>query len=209
MITDLEQIIEMEQRYRTTFINSLPGFKNLQLVGTIDKDGISNLSLFNSVFHIGASPPLLGMVFRPESYERDTLKNIMDNGQYTLNNVLPQWYENAHQTSARFEPNISEFRACGFTPAYIPRFKAPFVQESTVKIGMSFLDIMDIAYNKTYILVGEIVMVQMEDGLVADDGFVDHQKAGSVTVSGLDSYYSTNELGRLAYAKPVEKAKKV
>jgi flavin reductase (DIM6/NTAB) family NADH-FMN oxidoreductase RutF len=128
MLTGLEQIIDMDQRYRATFINSLPGFKNLQMVGTIDRDGISNIGLFNSIFHLGANPPLLGMVFRPESYERDTLKNIMNNGQYTLNNVLPQWYENAHQTSAHYSPDESEFRSCQFTPVYIDKFKSPFVQ---------------------------------------------------------------------------------
>lgn len=32
------------------------------MLGTINKDGISNLGLFNSIFHVGANPPLLEMI---------------------------------------------------------------------------------------------------------------------------------------------------
>ncbi len=88
--SDLEQ---MDNRYRATLINSLPGFKCLQLVGTLSENGHSNLGVFNSIFHLGASPALLGMVFRPGSADHDTLTNIKKNGTYTLNNVLASFYE--------------------------------------------------------------------------------------------------------------------
>ncbi len=32
-------ISAMEKRYRTTFINSLPGYKSLHMLGTVNKDG--------------------------------------------------------------------------------------------------------------------------------------------------------------------------
>ena len=50
-------------------------------------------------------------------------------------------------------------------------------------------------------LIGEIVHVLMDDDVVALDGYVDHLKAGTVTVAGLDSYFETKHLGRLPYAK--------
>ncbi|MFM8849082.1 MAG: hypothetical protein ACKOE5_01635, partial [Cytophagales bacterium] len=34
------------------------------------------------------------------------------------------------------------------------------------------------------------------------DGFVDIEKAKSITCSGLDSYHTTQRLARLSYAKP-------
>ena len=36
---------------------------------------------------------------------------------------------------------------------------------------------------------------------IENDGFIDLEKAGSVTVSGLDSYHVTKKLARLSYAK--------
>ncbi|OYX95186.1 MAG: flavin reductase, partial [Sphingobacteriia bacterium 35-40-5] len=111
-------ISAMEKRYRTTFINSLPGYRSLHMLGTVNKEGISNLGLFNSVFHIGANPPFLGMVFRPDGNDHDSLDNIIQTKEYTLNNVLPEWFKQAHQTSARFPSGLSEFEPCGFKEFY-------------------------------------------------------------------------------------------
>lgn len=191
----------MEKQYRTNFINSLPGYKCLHMLGTVNKEGISNLALFNSVFHLGADPPLLGVVFRPGSNDHDSLENIKLTGQYTLNNVLPEWYRQAHKTSARFPTGYSEFGPCGFTEFYKDNLKAPFVMQSSIKIGMEMREIIDISVNKTTLLIGEITQVIFEEGVVAKDGYVDHIRAGTITVAGLDSYFTTQELGRLAYAK--------
>lgn len=200
-----DQISAMEKRYRTTFINSLPGYKCLQMLGTISEKGNTNLALFNSVFHLGANPALLGMIFRPDGDEHDSLENIKQTGQYTLNNVLPDWFQNAHQTSARYPSGYSEFEPCGFEEYYFKDFKAPFVKQSSIKIALEMRDLIDIPINNTRMLIGEILYVLMEDNYVEADGYVDHLKAGTVTVVGLDSYFSTNHLGRLAYAKFVAK----
>jgi flavin reductase (DIM6/NTAB) family NADH-FMN oxidoreductase RutF len=194
-------ISEMEKRYRTCLINSLPGYKSLHLVGTVDPYGTTNLCLFNSVFHIGANPPLLGMVCRPDMPNHDTLSNILATGCYTLNNVLPQWYQHAHQTSANYPSGKSEFELCGFTESFSDKFKAPFVEQSTVKIGMELRRTIDIDINNTTIVIGEIMQVVLDESIIGNDGYIDHGKAGSITVTGLDSYYTTQPLGRLAYAK--------
>lgn len=202
MMITANQLSEMEKHYRTTLINSLPGYKTLQMVGTISEDGITNLGLFNSVFHVGANPPLLGMVFRPDGPDHDTLNNIQSVGYYTLNNVLPEWYQQAHQASARYPTEVSEFDLCGFKKLYTKGFKAPFIQQSTIRIGLELRDTIDVEINNTTIVIGEITHILLEDSLIGADGYVDHIQAKTVTVAGLDSYFTTNALGRMAYAKP-------
>lgn len=196
-----DHISVMEKRFRTTFINSLPGYKCLQLLGTVSEGGITNLGLFNSVFHLGADPALLGIIFRPDGDDHDSLKNIIQTREYTLNNVLPEWFKQAHQTSARFPSGHSEFEPCGFKESYLEGFKAPFVAQSSIQIGLEMRELIDISINNTKMLIGEIVHVSMDDSILESDGNVDHLKAGTVTVSGLDSYFTTSHLGRLAYAK--------
>ena len=100
-------IESFEQRYRANFINSLSGYKSAYLVGTQGKDN-SNLAIFNSVFHIGANPALIGMISRPNSVPRHTLENIRLNKFYTLNHVETSFLKQAHQTSARYESYQSE-----------------------------------------------------------------------------------------------------
>ncbi|MEE1885451.1 flavin reductase family protein [Pedobacter flavus] len=193
---------EMEKGYRTTLINSLPGFKCLQLVGTISENGHSNVGVFNSIFHVGASPALLGMVFRPNSKDHDTLKNIERTGNYTFNNVNEDFYQKAHQTSARYPSGCSEFVECGLTEFFIPEFESPFVAESTIKIGLDLKEILPLKINDTTILIGEVVHIVLNENLLRKDGYVDHELAKTVTVSGLDSYFNAQHISRLNYAKP-------
>ncbi|MEZ4904245.1 MAG: flavin reductase [Spirosomataceae bacterium] len=131
--TDIQN---MEQRHRAAFINSLGGFKSVNLVGTKNNAGQTNLAIFNSIVHIGANPPLIGLVVRPDSAERHTLENILETSFYTLNHLNEDIYDKAHQTSARYPRAVSEFEAVRLTPSYQNDFFAPFVKESYIQIGV-------------------------------------------------------------------------
>ena len=97
MIIDKNKIEQLEQRYRTTLINSLAGFRQAVLVGTQSSEGHHNLAIFNSLIHLGAHPALYGLINRPDSVQRDTLQNIISTKSYTLNYVKAEAYEKAHQ----------------------------------------------------------------------------------------------------------------
>jgi flavin reductase (DIM6/NTAB) family NADH-FMN oxidoreductase RutF len=191
----------MDRLFRTTFINSISGFKSLQMVGTKGVNGSSNLAVFNSIFHVGAHPPYIGMVVRPDGNDHETFQNILATKVYTLNNVLENSFMASHQTSARYAVGQSEFEACGFTEEYVDDFPAPFVKESNIKIGLEFKEFLPILLNKTKIVIGEVKFILIDDEIVSADGFVDLGQANSVTSAGLDAYYTTNPLGRLTYAK--------
>jgi flavin reductase (DIM6/NTAB) family NADH-FMN oxidoreductase RutF len=203
MITfNSQELAEQEKRYRTNFINSLSGFKSLQLLGTTNADGLPNLAVFNSIFHVGANPPYIGLVVRPDGPEHDTLRNIISKGFYTLNNVCEEFYQQAHQTSARYASGESEFTACGLQEEYIDDFPVPFVQESSIQIGLKLKETLSVASNGTTIIIGEVVLIQLDEKYLLEDGTIDLEAAGSLTVAGLDSYHRTQKIGRLAYAKP-------
>ena len=196
------ELAEQEKHYRTNLINSLSGFKSLQLLGTKNQNGATNLAVFNSVFHVGANPPYLGLVVRPDGPEHDTLKNILSQENYTLNNVKEEFYQQAHQTSARYVSGESEFKACGFNEEYIVDFPVPFVKESSIQIGLKLKEVIPVKVNGTTIVIGEIMLIRLDEKYLLNDGIVDLEAAGSITVAGLDSYHRTQKIGRLAYAKP-------
>lgn len=204
-----DDIEAQDKRFRTTFINSLSGFKSVQLLGTVDQSGKTNLAIFNSIFHVGANPPYLGLVVRPDGPEHDTLKNIQQSGEYTLNNVQESYYQRAHQTSARYLSGESEFEACGFSPEFMEGFKAPFVKEASIKIGLKLKEILPVSTNGTTIVIGEIAYIQLPENCLSADGYVDLELAGSITCAGLDSYHRTEKIGRLAYAKPGVETKEI
>ncbi|MBD1583043.1 flavin reductase family protein [Pseudoalteromonas sp. S16_S37] len=200
-----QDIENLDKQTRVHFINSLSGFKSANLIGTVDDQGQENLAIVSSVFHLGAHPPLIGMIMRPHSVPRDTLENILQTGQYTINHINADIVEKAHQTSARYNKDVSEFKAVGLTPYYTGSCIAPFVKESKLKMAVELKSTQTIELNQTVLVIGEITDVYLEnDKAYCQDGFLDLEKLNTVSISGLDRYHTTSGLIRLSYAKPNE-----
>ncbi len=191
-----------ERFYRTNLINSLTGFKSVSLIGTVNRNGQTNLGVFSSIVHMGSDPALIGYINRPRKAAPHTLANIESTGFYTMNHIIPSFLGKAHQTSAKYPETVSEFEEVGLTPQYIDNFPAPFVGESLVRYGLTLQEIVPIEINDTFLVIGKIHAIQLENGLVMPDGFIDLHKAATVCSNGIDSYYETKPLGRLSYAKP-------
>ena len=196
------QIAQMEKLKRTAFVNSLSGFKSLNMIGTKSNSRQTNLSIINSVCHIGANPPLMGFISRPNSVERHTLENILETNYYSINHVNQNIFKKAHQTSARYARHQSEFDETGLTPIYKNSFSAPFVEESSIQMGLELKELLPIKINDTLLIIGEILDVYFPDDVLQEDGVLDIEKAGTVVGSSLDGYHTTQLINRLKYAKP-------
>ncbi|MBS9463034.1 flavin reductase [Flagellimonas sp. 389] len=196
-----EDIQQLDKVTCLKIINSVTGIKPANLLGTIDNKGRTNLAIFSSIIHLGSNPALLGFIVRPAGeVPRHTYENIKENGVYTINHIHPKFTENAHYTSAKFDDSISEFERCSFTEEFITDFKAPFVKESTFKMGMNFKDAIPIPLNGTIMVIGEIEhLVYPDDAMVADD--IDLEVSNSVGISGLNSYYALKKIGKYPYAR--------
>ena len=202
---DAHTIGEMDRFYRSNLINSVTGFKSINLLGSRDGKGISNLAVFSQIIHLGANPALIGILFRPVIEGLNSMKNIEETGTFTLNHILPSFIDKAHWTSAKW--NVSEFEAVGLTEQYLENFDAPFVKESNVKIGLSYQEKHFLPINGTTLVVGKIVLIHIPEGTLESDGFVDLQKVNSVSGVGSDGYFDGQKITRYAYAKPGTKPK--
>jgi flavin reductase (DIM6/NTAB) family NADH-FMN oxidoreductase RutF len=201
MQINMEQMNNVDDRYRAHFINSLSGYKSANLIGTVDQNGQQNLSIVSSVFHLGASPPLIGMIVRPHSAPRHTLENIIETGYYTVNHVNAAIYQQAHKTSAQYDKSTSEFEAVGLTPEVRDTHCAPYVVESHLQIGVKYVSHQTLVVNNTVMVIGQIIDVTVPEVAVQQDGYIDIASLDTVAVSGLDCYHTTHSLARLPYAK--------
>jgi flavin reductase (DIM6/NTAB) family NADH-FMN oxidoreductase RutF len=167
--TDIET---WERLYRANFVNSLTGFKSASLIGTVNGNGQPNLAVFSSIVHIGSNPALVGFINRPEAGFAHTLGNIRATGSYTLNHIHPSFVNKAHQTSAKYSVHVNEFDAVGLTPAFVEGIAAPFVKESRVKYALTVAEIIPIPLNGTFLVIGNIRCVLLEEDIVTADGFL-------------------------------------
>lgn len=197
-----DDILNLEKIFRINLINSAPGFKSANLIGTQSPTGTPNLAAFSSVIHLGSNPPLLGFILRPPVVPRHTYENIQATGAYTINHIHDAIYQQAHQTSAKYEADVSEFDACHLTPEYTDALTAPYVQESLLKIGMRYVEEHTVQANQTILIVGKIVELIVPKAYVGEDGFIDLERAKTVAISGADAYCQTHRLDRLPYARP-------
>ena len=122
----LTDIQNWSRFYRGNFINSLSGFKSASLIGTVDSNRQTNLAIFSNIIHLGADPALIAFQNRPKEAAPHTIANIEATGVYTINHIQENFIAQAHQTSAKYSADVSEFTATGLTAQFIENIKAPF-----------------------------------------------------------------------------------
>ena len=206
---DEEDIENLDKVYRINLINSCSGYKSANLIGSVSKEGVNNLAIFSSITHLGSNPPLLGFFLRPtEIVPRHTYLNIKENSYYTINSVQLEFADKAHHTSAKYDREISEFDIAKIESENINNFPAPYVKSSSVKIGMKFVEEIKINYNKSRLIVGKIVELNVDDNLVTNDGFINLSDAKVATISGCDGYSFPKSNSRKGYQKPKKSWKK-
>ncbi len=191
----------MPRQQRAAFVNSLSGFKPANLVGSIDAQGRTNLAVMSSVVHLGSDPALLALVIRPGGEDRHTLHNILETQAFSINHVTGDIIDAAHQTAARYPRHVCEFAATGLTPLWADGFSAPLVEQASVKLGLTLREHQELAINGTHLVIGEIVFADLDPGWLNPAGGVDLHRAGTVALSGLDTYHAAPPLKRMAYAK--------
>jgi len=202
MILTDKDLTAMEKLKQVQLVTSLPGAKPLCLVGTKSTSGVSNLAPFSSITHLGSIPPLIGMVTRPDTVERHTLKNILDTECWTLSHVCESIKQAAHQCSAKYPADTSEFVATGLNEECYPDFHAPAVAEAKIKLGLSLEEIIPIKANQTKLIVGKVQFIDIEDSLLREDGSLDLISAGTLASTALDTYFSLHNETTLPYARP-------
>lgn len=198
----IEEIGGWERFYRANFLNSLSGFKPLNLIATTDENGVSNLGLFSNIVHLGADPALIGFINRPREAAPHTLANIERGRFYTINHVHPEILERAHQCSAKYPDGVSEFTTTGLTEEWVEGLPVPYVRESLVRYALEVVQINPIPLNGTFFVIGRVLQAQLDPSLVGTDGFIDISRTESLVSTGLDAYGQVKALARYKYAKP-------
>ena len=194
-VSDLK---EMESRPRAELVNTLSGFKSPVLVGSVNGEGVHNLSIVSSLMHLGSSPALMGIVLRPPGEYAHTFKNIKATGQFTISHVPSNIVKQAHRCSAKFPEHISEFDAVGLTPNIYNanNWKAPAVDESYIRFGLVLNKIIELP-NKCNLVIGEVDWIEINPRVIDQDRL--KFDLNDICILGVYEYYKASPHMRLAY----------
>ena len=67
---------------------------------------------------------------------------------------------------------------------------------------MALRDHIRLEINETHLIIGEVVLACVPERACRSDSSLDLSAAGSVALSGLDTYHVSGGQKRMAYAKP-------
>ena len=201
MIYSKEDILGLDRVNRINLINSVTGVKPANLIGSKSEEGYENLAIFSSVVHIGSDPALLGFVMRPQKYQKsDTYKNITSTSFFSLNSISKSMIKNAHYTSAKIPFDQSEFDKMQIEKEYIDGFHAPFVKDSIIRVGLALKKEI-VLPNECVMIIGDIMLVSINDTVVEDSGHIDFDKSELAGISGVDTYYSLTNREKMPYVE--------
>lgn len=197
-----ETLASYERFYRGNLINSVTGYKSANLLGTKSEDGVDNVAIFSSVTHLGSDPALFSFVQRPLGYGvGHTYYNLKETGHITLNHLNMNLVDRGHQSSAKYDPGISEFDNLGIPALHRDGFYAPFVKEANIQVAATYENEYLLKENNCILVICRITDIFLKDGILKEDGWLHLEEAGTATINGLDGYATGQTHKRLSYAQ--------
>lgn len=199
---NLKELQEYDRFYRGNLVNSITGFKSANLLATRSKDGVDNVAIFSSVTHLGSNPALFSFVQRPLGHGvGHTYYNLKETGKITLNHLPESLVDRAHQSSSKYKESISEFEELHIEKLERDGFTVPFVKEAPVQLAAEYVNEYYLEENRCILVICKITDIFLHKNHLAEDGWVDLGKAGTVTINGLDGYATAKVEKRLSYAQ--------
>ena len=134
-----KKINPAESDIRTVYHLMISGIapRPIALVGSVDKNGNTNLAPFSFFNGFGANPPIIG--FSPTlsgktGLPKDTLLNINETREFTISIVNTKMIDQVSLSSCEFDRQVDEFKKTGLT-----KHKSTNIKLGKI-IGQKFID---------------------------------------------------------------------
>jgi flavin reductase (DIM6/NTAB) family NADH-FMN oxidoreductase RutF len=170
-------------------------------VTTVDLEGRVNLAPFSFFNAFGANPPVV--VFSPslrrDSTKKDTLLNVEAVGEFVVNAAVAPLEEKVNQSSKELPRGESEVSFAGLHTKPSVKVKPPRVAESPVNLECRVMQIIPVGNGPISgnLVLGEVVMIHVDDAILDDKGRVDPRKLRTVARLGGDFWCHTSDLFEL------------
>ena len=165
-------------------------------ISTVGEDGTFNLAPFSFFTGITSKPPLICISIGSRKGEKkDTLKNIEFARDFVINIVDESLAQKMNQTSADYQPNVSEFEETGLTPLPSDKVKSPRLAESPVNMECQLEQILTFGESPQVsdLVIGEVVRAHVKDTLFRDAA-IDAAGLGAIGRLSGDQYCRVQDI---------------
>jgi flavin reductase (DIM6/NTAB) family NADH-FMN oxidoreductase RutF len=127
-------------------------------IGSISADGIPNLAPYSFFNCVSGAPPTF--VFAPgRGGRKDTLANVREVGEFTINIVTAEVVEAMNATAASHPADVDEFAEAGLTAVPSTSIRPPMVGECKANIECVVTQIVHVGHPEhgSALVIGEAV----------------------------------------------------
>lgn len=185
-------LAELSPVERHRWLTPLIAPRPIAFVSTVSAAGVGNLAPF-SFFAMGGQNPQ-GVVICPTADRhgnpKDTLRNIRETGEFTINLVSRDMAERVNQASAPYPPDVDEFDVTGFTRVPSVTVTPPRVAEAPAALECRVFQLIPQGagpMHGTWVL-GEVLHLWVRDDTLAADGLPDTAKVHPAARMGRDEW---------------------
>jgi flavin reductase (DIM6/NTAB) family NADH-FMN oxidoreductase RutF len=142
-------------------------------ISTIDGNGISNLAPFSYFNMVSSDPPcVMFSTRRDNNKNKDTLNNVLQNGQFVVNKVTLDVEEQMNATSETVDAIVDEFELANLTPIDSTSIKPKRVKESPIHLECEMIHHYFIDNNEgegACIVIGKIKTIHIDDTILMEN----------------------------------------
>jgi flavin reductase (DIM6/NTAB) family NADH-FMN oxidoreductase RutF len=205
VITEELPAASLSARDRYRLMTDLVAPRPIAWVSTVSGRGTANLAPFSYFQGVCSDPPtiVLGIAWLPSGRPKDTLANILETRELTINHVGEPLLQSMNATSAEYSPDVSEWQACGIEPA-----PAKFVSPARVARAIAGLECrlthaIPLGHTRggtpsSTLVIAEILHIWAVEGLLQRD------ERGHLLPIDPDALQAVGRLGGVAYTRTSE-----
>lgn len=144
---------------------------------------------------VNSDPPMCSVSVRKERYSHDIIR---DSGEFVINLVGKAQLSAMDFCGVKSGRDVDKFAACGLTPAAVPGFAAPAVQECPVYLACRVTSVQELGSHDLFL--GKIEQVGVKSGLMDEKGKMNLNKAELVAYNHGVYYALGQALGFFGYS---------
>jgi len=181
-------------------------------IGTVNRDGVPNLAPYSFFNAISDRPP---MVMFSSGGQKDSLRNILENGEFTCSIANMALHEAMNLSSAPVAPGVNEFDLAGLTAARSMCVRPPFVAQAPAAFECRLWKVIDLpvpagkpggpAPEGYHMVIGEVLAIYIDDQFV-EDGIVNTGKMQPLARLGYMDYSVVNAESMFTLNRPTASA---
>lgn len=142
-------------------------------VTSLSSSGVLNLAPFSAFTFVAQKPPMLAIsVGRKGNIYKDTAHNILAHEEYVIHIADSPLMNAVHESSAEHPSDVSEVEHLNLETIASEKIKVPWLAAPPVAMECRFRQCLEFGETKSRLIVGEVVMFHIRDGLL-DNGKVE------------------------------------